>query len=619
MIKILPLLIIGVVIFLFTANTTIYAQVVIPTDTPSATSSATTTGVDSKANANLVITSVMGFLKNLDSISGGFVFSTPDVFSNSVKLADGTTINGLNAFRNIFYLLSVPVSAIIIFWFGGIGMASNQMQFLKQFAVRIAKFVFMLIFLVPLLSFSINTENLLTTSILSIPQLKEQSFTSFVNDYYSSANQKISSGQSTGESLAVPNPNFFDMMSSMAHVVTELFFFLITLLALVFGLLFIIMQFILRFISLLFLSLIFPLVIPFILSEKTDGILNNYFKIWFTFLIHQPAFALGYVMVMVIVRSMFLNGGASISLLLIYTGSLFFLGTVNILAARIFADSWVALGASFEAGAIAGFGNRLIGSSAKSLWNNKDKVAEQLGKLKPTGFGEVLSKRAPNAAYMSPAVVPAEYSGGMLNEGARSGKTFYGANPANTSNMPPAGMVQPVDEASVVSSTPQGSRSYAGSFTRELNRKGFTADVVNKKQGIVSASGTGYSYYDKKNDLSYTYLSKKDALATGISENQITEKALSKRNYIDLSQFKKGENPYNADATKRAMSLGYDSNYAHVTRRSDGVTIKHHLEMNREKFSELGVDGVISKHWDNHKGRAKQETTRIISLGKSEK
>jgi len=388
-----------------------------------------------------------------------------------------------------------------------------------------------------------------------------------------------------------------------------LFFFLITLLALVFGLLFIIMQFILRFISLLFLSLIFPLVIPFILSEKTEGILNNYFKIWFTFLIHQPAFALGYVMVMVIVRSMFLNGGASISLLLIYTGSLFFLGTVNILAARIFADSWVALGASFEAGAIAKAIPFSIGSSYK--WG-KDRIKG----LKDLKGVQSLSKRTPNAAYVTPAVVPAEYGGGMLNEGTRSGRTFYGNSPANTSNMPPAGMVQPVEEASVVSSAPQGSRSYAGSFTRELNRKGFATSVVDKKQGIVSASGTGYSYYDKKNDLSYTYLSKKDALATGISENQITEKALSKRNYIDLSQFKKGENPYNAAATKRAMSLGYDSNYAHVTRRSDGVTIKHHLEMNREKFSELGIDGVISKHWDNHNGRAKQETTRIITLGK---
>src|SRR5205814_3414206 len=94
-------------------------------------------------------------------------------------------------------------------------------------------------------------------------------------------------------------------------------------------------------------------------------------------------------------------------------------------------------------------------------------------------------------------------------------------------------------------------------------------EILNKEQGIVSAQGTGYTYHDKKNDLSYTYLSKKDALATGISENEITETSLPKRNYVDLSQFKKGENKFNAEATKKAMSMGYDSDYAHVTRRSE--------------------------------------------------
>ncbi len=609
MTKTLPLLLIGVAFFLFIFKTTAFAQVA---------SSSATQGADSTSNANLVISSVEGFIKNLDSLSGGFVYITSDIFPDTVKHTDGTKIKGHNAYRNIFYLLSVPVSGIIIFWFGGLGMASNQMQFLKQFIVRIAQYVFLLIFLVPLLSFSINTENLLTTSILSIPQIKEASFTSFINDYYTSVNQKIASGQATGESLAVPNPNFFDFMNSMVHVVTITLFFVITLLAVVFGLLFIIMQFILRFISLLFLSLIFPIVTPFILSEKTEDIVNKYFKIWFTFLIHQPAFALGYVMVMVLVRSMLLNGGASISLLLLYTGALFFLGTVNILVAKIFADSWVALGASIEAAGIAGVGNRVIGGSAKQAWKNRDKIFEQLGKLKPSGFNEVLSKRPPISPFAT-SVVADEYGGGMLNQGAKAGNPFYGTNPSDTSSVPPVGMVQqPIEEASIVSSAPQSYRGLVGSFTREMKRNGFTTEIVDKKQGIVSAQGTGYSFYDKKNDLSYTYLSKKDAMATGVSESEIAETILPKRSYVDLSQFKKGENPFNATATRKAMSLGHDSNYAHVTRRSDGVTIKHHMEMNKEKFSELGINGVISKHWDNHNGRATQETTRIISLGKQQ-
>jgi hypothetical protein len=343
MIKILPLLLFGV-LFLFTIKTTVFAAVIgqglIPTGSNSA-------GLDNSSSTNLVIDSVQGFLKNLDTLSGGLVFTTPSIFDNTVKLGDGTEIKGLDTLRNLFYILSVPVSAIIIFWFAGVGMASNQLQFLKQLIGRIAVYVFLLLFLVPLLSFTINASNLLTSSILSIPQEREKNITSFIDDYYASANEKISSGQATGESLAIPNPNFWDFMNSMVHVITQIFFFLITLLALVLGLLFIIMQFILRFISLLFLSLIVPIIMPFVLSERTEGIVKTYFKIWFTFLIHQPAFALGYVMVMMLARSMLESGGANVGLLLLYTGSLFFLGTVNILAARIFADSWVAIGLSF--------------------------------------------------------------------------------------------------------------------------------------------------------------------------------------------------------------------------------------------------------------------------------
>src|SRR5436309_3350733 len=78
------------------------------------------------------------------------------------------------------------------------------------------------------------------------------------------------------------------------------------------GFLFIAFQFVIRFAFLLFLSVLFPIAIPFAISEKTEGITNTYFKTWFMFLIHQPAFALGYVLAIGFLQAILKTNGASL-------------------------------------------------------------------------------------------------------------------------------------------------------------------------------------------------------------------------------------------------------------------------------------------------------------------
>ncbi|HSW97463.1 MAG TPA: type IV secretion system protein, partial [Candidatus Saccharimonadales bacterium] len=129
------------------------------------------------------------------------------------------------------------------------------------------------------------------------------------------------------------------------------------------GFLYIVFQAMIRFISLLFLSVIFPLVLPFALSEKTENITNTYFRTWFTFLIQQPAFVLGFAIVSSILGSILTSHGGSIGTLFLFSGSLIFLGGVNIFIGRIFGDGWSLISSNAQ----SMVGNRAITGSTQEI------------------------------------------------------------------------------------------------------------------------------------------------------------------------------------------------------------------------------------------------------------
>ncbi len=592
----------------------VFAADPVVTDTP--TPSSTPTEMSQASSANSTIESIKGFIGNLDSFAGGFVFSTPeDLFSNTVHLKDGTAITNLSLFRNAFAALSVAMVAFLIFSVGGSNMISGKIAFIRPFLGRIIVYC-LLVLLVPLLGTqSIKIGNALTTALTTAPVLPkaETSLTTFSNDFYTKADQQIASGKSTPESLAVPSAGWSSFLQSAGHFVVLVVLALASVIALIFGILFILTQFALRFLSLLFLSLVYPLVLPFVITEKTQGIFNNFLKIWFTLIIHQPAFALGYMMVMMIVRSVLDAQGANLGLLFLYITSLFFLGTVNVLAARIFADVWVAAGLNFEAavaarGMVAGFlGGKQLAQKGVQYGKAGVQGVKKVGKSIADSFGSP-PKRVPNLAWERP-VVDAQYGGDMLNPGIKGGvDTIYGN--------PPEGYVPSTlkQQGSVQAMPP--SASPFSNYARDFSNNGFTVEQGDKMKGTYTLSGKGYSYYDEKNDLTHTFPSKRDALASGYKENQIREVSLSKRQVVDISQFS-GRNPYNAAATKKAMQQGHDSKYAHVTKRSDPVRVKHNLEMNQGTLSKQGIQGYMVNHYDNPTGaRSKRATTRIISLGK---
>lgn len=387
MIKILPVLFffVGSFVFFLSGGVRVFADTNVQAASPSAS-------LDAKSSAGLVTSAITEFFKTLDSAFGGFVFSTPDFFSHSIKLTDGTAIKGMDIYSRMFFLLSIPLSGFIIFWFGLRVMGGGQVQFIKQFAKRLFIYVFLLMVFIPLLSLSIKTENLFTQAILSVTSIKEPSVTAFVSDYFTGVNKEVERGTSP-ETFGIPNPSLFDIGQSIVHVMVQLFFLMFILLTLSLGFIFIFMQFVVRFLTMFFLSLIAPLVIPFVLSEKTESIITSYLRIWFTLLIHQPFFALGFAIVSLIVRSI-LQNGPNLSVLLLYIASLFFLGTVNVLASRVFADFWISAGVNLEAKAITTAGSRFLSGPIKLIGEYKNvfstkKESERI----PHTQGDILKKR----------------------------------------------------------------------------------------------------------------------------------------------------------------------------------------------------------------------------------
>ena len=107
-------------------------------------------------------------------------------------------------------------------------------------------------------------------------------------------------------------------------------------------LLFISFQFILRFLNLFFLATVYPAALIFGLHPATSGIVKNFWKQWTTFLIQQPVFVLGFVIMHKVLVNMF-NEGVTLEALIIFIAMLVFLGSINILAARLWGDVYSAV------------------------------------------------------------------------------------------------------------------------------------------------------------------------------------------------------------------------------------------------------------------------------------
>lgn len=313
--KQLSCFLLGLFIFLF-LNNQVNAQTISPTPTQEITAEQQAAGASVLNN----------FFSGFDWISSGLIFNTPSLLENKIKLKDGTELSGLSQYRTIFSDIAIPIFVLIISYTALSHITNDNTVQLKNFFKRLIFVVVLFVVTPGILTYSIQFINLLNEKIID---KQAYNLAGFVLSYVDSDNFR---------NLIKFNANPLSIFSQ--NTILQLMVLVIAVGFFMIGFLYIVFQAMIRFIALLFLSVIFPLVLPFALSERTENITNTFFKTWFTFLIQQPAFILGFAIVSSIMGSILTSHGGSIGTLFLFSGSLIFLGGVNIFIGRIFGDGW---------------------------------------------------------------------------------------------------------------------------------------------------------------------------------------------------------------------------------------------------------------------------------------
>ncbi len=325
-------------IFLF-LNNQVNAQTVSPTPPQEA-----------NAEQHAAGSSVLNdFFSGFDWISSGLIFNTPALLGSSIKLKDGIELSGLGQYRTIFSDIAIPIFVLIISYIALSHITNDNTLQLKNFLKRLVFVVVLFIITPGILTYSIQFINLLNEKIID---KNAYNLATFVLNYVDSDNFR-NLIKFNASPLSFFNQN---TILQLIVLVIAVGFFMI-------GFLYVVFQAMIRFIALLFLSVIFPLVLPFALSERTENITNTYFRTWFTFLIQQPAFVLGFAIVSTIMGSILSSNGGSIGTLFLFSASLIFLGGVNIFVGRIFGDGWSLVSSNAQ----SMIGNRAISGTASEV------------------------------------------------------------------------------------------------------------------------------------------------------------------------------------------------------------------------------------------------------------
>ncbi len=505
---------------------------------------------------SVIITILQDFIHGFDSFMGGFIFYTPDPFGETIKLKDGTEIPGVTKYRDIFNQIAIPISAIAIAVIAVTRLGSDNVQELKTFGLRFLVTIILFITIPFVLGYSIQFNNLLVEKINTT-----QEFTGFLHNYLDTSQQEIQNGANS-EAYGIPSYDISmtgGVFRSLGKFIVQTFLFILTFLFLLGGFVYIGFQFVIRFATLLFLGVLYPIILPFALSEKTHQIVNTFFKTWFTFLIQQPAFVLGFAIANDIFSSILTSQGPSVGMLFFYTGFLFFLGGVNMLTGRIFGDTWGMFATHMQA-AIA---TRSVTTPIASCIND----------FKRGLVGGSISHSA----------------GHYLNEQWKKRTAKNEEDPSTNGS-------------SGNDSTPPSNGSYRHSkktnesspFTQALSQKGFEVQTENHKQGIITVTGEAYKYDDSKTGMTSIYPTRLEAIQDGVPEPKLETIQLEQDRFIDLSSFnKKNPNPHNYNAMQESQRRGKSLTYAYVNESSPPQRIKHFLEVSQKRNNAFGIKGVI--------------------------
>lgn len=394
----------------------------------------------------------------------------------------------------------------------------------------------------------ILTPYILSISLIAVNQLSAyflggSTVTEFVNQFVTS----LENTQSTNIfqelfNLIIDQVNGgYNPISYLAVLPTLIALGLIMLL-----LLYISFQFILRFLNIYFLASIYPFTAIFTLHPKTSSISVNFWRQWTTFLIQQPVFIFGFVIVKQLLDNMFIHG-ASMEGVVLFLGMLLFLCTINLMAARLWGDAYTALAQNITAGLAAGVVKSAIIDKPLQYGSN---LANMSSQQSISG----IEKKFLNTDYTSPQTV------------------------------------QPNKPAVKTKNQIEDNRS---ELNKELSGSGY--QVNEQTGGRLDVSGSFVSVPQEDKGMVTLYTNSKDAIADGNDPDNLKPMDLQNLMVQDTSN-RKTMNIYNKDIRTFAADNNGHAKEVGLGYRSNDSRVLSNMELGRQVNLQKGIQAVAVKN-----------------------
>lgn len=492
-----------------------------------------------------------------------FVIYTPDVTSDPIDILGKYEIKNTSIFRNVLIGITTPVLAVFII-FKGIQLITSDESSIKirEFVYRVIGVICLFLLSNFIFAYSIKINNLFIESITD-----GNNFSEYLIDYFALIETSIKEGNISDYAFFEFNP----VVQGVGSVTSLPFTVPLFLMFLIF--IFIGLQFIIRFITLYFLSIFYPLIIPFILLESTEGVVFSYFRVWFSFLIHQPIFIIGYSLVINIVDGMLTNG-ANFNLLLTYIGAMIFLSSINVFIGKILSESYIKLNSNIKVAAKSLFSDRGLafqnqGGSARSI------VSRSNGVKTRNHYSNMSNNRK---------VLKDFYCNSRVDVAlGRKKKALNGVNDKRINKGRLRGDLK-VKKRSISGKLPKVNKiifnkNHLSELKKEIHRNGIVINYHDIDLNIISIKGDIYIFKDKENSIVYNYLSLEDAEADDVNKDELKKVNTKDFRLLDL----------NKDLIKDFDPGIISSKKIKICKISE---LKKFIEDNKDRLKENNIDGI---------------------------
>ncbi len=503
------------------------------------------------------------------------------------KFVTGAKMKPASYYSQKLLSILAPILTLIIVIEGFNTIADGESSPLKTktFVKRLLLTGGMLVITPYILSFSILSMNFISRKLTGGDTLTEF-LTQFVEtvqtEYELGTSDRFISTLSTASTAGVTST-----VALVKSVPILLPFLLILLLFL-----YISFQFIIRFLNLYFLASIYPFAIVGYLSPKLAKIPSNFWQQWTTFLIHQPVFVLGYIIVQNLLLEM-LESGASFEQVLVFLALLMFLSTINQLSARLWGNVFTAISSNIMAGgATAITAKTLMSPISKGQQLGKDTMRGGL-----TGYGNNIASAI--GANVFSGIKPREQSLSKINP-LQSKFTGKGLNPTSKSNL------RKVNHASLSDGT-------KSKFAQRLEGEGIKVLDSSVKEGTLDVEGDFYTYKNKKTGLTSMYTNKKAATTDGIPKKDLVKKHVKDFTIRDLSNFQ-AKAEYNRKAGKLAKQNKDFSGKTHLKDVSSDDWVSDNMQITKKYNKNKGVKGLMVNRIPKDAPRGAGKKDRITKI-----